>query len=65
MAEDASVPVALHLDHGKSYEYCLLAIRKGYSSVMIDASVKPLEENIRITKKIVGALQTVGNFGGG
>jgi fructose-bisphosphate aldolase class II len=53
MAEEASVPVALHLDHGKSYEYCLIAIRNGFSSVMIDASVYPLEENIAITKKIV------------
>ena len=60
MAEGASVPVALHLDHGQSYEYCLTAMRNGFSSVMIDASVKSLEENIAITKKVVGACRHLG-----
>ena len=60
MAESASVPVALHLDHGQSYEYCLTALRNGFSSVMIDASVKPLEENIVITKKVVDACKHLG-----
>ncbi|MDV6379182.1 fructose-bisphosphate aldolase [Sporosarcina sp. GW1-11] len=48
-----TVPVAIHLDHGSSYEKCKEAIEAGFTSVMIDASSKPLEENIEITKKVV------------
>ena len=47
------VPVALHLDHGSSFEVCKEAIDAGFTSVMIDASKNSLEENIRITKKVV------------
>ncbi|RLC37151.1 MAG: hypothetical protein DRH33_06055 [Candidatus Nealsonbacteria bacterium] len=60
MAQEASVPVALHLDHGQSYEYCLTALRHGFSSVMIDASVKSLKENNAITKKVVAACKHLG-----
>lgn len=45
--------VALHLDHGMSFEHCKKAIAAGFSSVMIDGSAKPFEENIQITKKVV------------
>lgn len=48
-----TVPVAIHLDHGSSFEKCKEAIDAGFSSVMIDASSKPLEENIEITKEVV------------
>ncbi len=48
-----TIPVALHLDHGSSYESCVKAIDNGFTSVMIDASKYPLEENIDITKKVV------------
>jgi fructose-bisphosphate aldolase class II len=48
-----TVPVAIHLDHGSSFEKCAEAIHAGFSSVMIDASSKPLEENIATTKKVV------------
>jgi len=48
-----SVPVALHLDHGSSLESCKAAIDAGFTSVMIDASKHPLEENIAITKEVV------------
>ena len=47
------IPVVLHLDHGSSFEACKEAIDNGFSSVMIDASRYPLEENIEITKKVV------------
>ncbi len=47
------VPVCLHLDHGMSYEHCVTAIENGFSSVMIDGSALPFEENIAITKKVV------------
>lgn len=48
-----TVPVALHLDHGPSVEACKSAIDAGFTSVMIDASHYPLEENIRIVKEVV------------
>lgn len=48
-----TVPVAIHLDHGSSFEKCKEAIEAGFTSVMIDASSKPLEENIETTKKVV------------
>lgn len=48
-----TVPVAIHLDHGSSFEKCKEAIEAGFTSVMIDASSKPLEENIAITKRVV------------
>lgn len=53
LAGRASVPVALHLDHGSSYELCEAALRAGYSSVMIDGSKESLEDNIALTKRVV------------
>ncbi len=51
-AEKVSVPVCLHLDHGESYEMAVKAIQVGYSSVMIDGSKLPLEENIALSKRV-------------
>ncbi|MFU0789404.1 class II fructose-bisphosphate aldolase [Virgibacillus proomii] len=48
-----TVPVAIHLDHGSSFAKCAEAIHAGFTSVMIDASHDPLEENIEVTKKVV------------
>lgn len=48
-----TVPVAIHLDHGSSFEKCQEAIDAGFTSVMIDASHHPFEENVEITKKVV------------
>lgn len=48
-----TIPIAIHLDHGASFEECKAAIDAGFSSVMIDASHHSLEENIEITKKVV------------
>ena len=50
---DVSVPVAIHLDHGSSIEICKAAIDAGFTSVMIDASHYPFEENVQITKEVV------------
>ena len=50
---ETGLPIALHLDHGDSFEICKSCIDGGFTSVMIDASSKPLEENIAITKKVV------------
>ena len=53
LAEDPSVPVVVHLDHGSSFELCRDCIDGGFTSVMIDASSKPFAENIEITRKVV------------
>ncbi len=47
-----TVPVAIHLDHGSSFEKCAQAIHAGFTSVMIDASHDPIEQNIETTKKV-------------
>ena len=54
LARDTSVPVALHLDHGNSYELAETCAREGYTSLMIDGSKLPFEENIMLTRKVVG-----------
>ncbi|MCH7522700.1 MAG: ketose-bisphosphate aldolase, partial [Chloroflexi bacterium] len=53
LAEEAPVPVALHMDHGKSIEVAREAVEAGYTSVMIDTSRLPLAENIAATREIV------------
>lgn len=50
---DMEIPVALHLDHGMSFEQCVAAVENGFSSVMIDGSALPFEENIALTKRVV------------
>ena len=52
-AETTDIPIAMHLDHGADFEICKASIDGGFTSVMIDASSKPWEENIAITKKVV------------
>ena len=47
------IPIALHLDHGPDFETCKSCVDGGFTSVMIDASSKPFEENIAITKQVV------------
>ena len=51
--ENPNIPIALHLDHGADFEICKSCVDGGFSSVMIDASKYPFEENIEITKKVV------------
>ncbi|MFD2044654.1 class II fructose-1,6-bisphosphate aldolase [Ornithinibacillus salinisoli] len=50
---EINVPVALHLDHGSSFENCKAAIEAGFTSVMIDASHHPFEDNVDVTKQVV------------
>ena len=50
---ETGLPIVLHLDHGDSFETCKSCIDGGFTSVMIDASSKPFEENIEITRKVV------------
>jgi fructose-bisphosphate aldolase class II len=59
-AEMISVPVALHLDHGTSFEQVMRCIRAGFSSVMIDGSKHALADNIKLTKQVVAAARPVG-----
>lgn len=59
-AAGTSVPVALHLDHGTSFEQVIKCIRKGFSSVMIDGSKLPLDENIALTRKVIEIAAAVG-----
>lgn len=51
--EETGLPIVLHLDHGDSFETCKSCIDDGFTSVMIDCSSKPFEENIAITKQVV------------
>ncbi len=58
--KDTHIPVALHLDHGSSYEVIMRCIREGFSSVMFDGSKYPFQENIEMTKEVVKAAHSVG-----
>jgi len=58
--ENSHIPAALHLDHGNSFDLVCKAVNSGYSSVMIDASQKSLEENIDITKKVIARAKAAG-----
>jgi fructose-bisphosphate aldolase class II len=55
-----TVPVALHLDHGSTYDVCLRALKAGFTSVMIDASHHPLEHNIDVTQRVTQAAHVLG-----
>ena len=51
--EETGLPICLHLDHGDSFETCKSCIDGGFTSVMIDGSHLPFEENIAVTKRVV------------
>ena len=53
LASRVKVPVGLHLDHSSDFDYIMKAIREGFTSVMFDGSMLPVEENIRLSKKVV------------
>jgi fructose-bisphosphate aldolase, class II len=59
-AEKSGLPIALHLDHGSTFEVAMQCIRAGFSSVMFDGSHHPYEENIKITKEVVKAAHAMG-----
>lgn len=52
-AENSSIPVVLHLDHGNDFDACVAAIDGGYTSVMIDGSSLPYDENVELTREVV------------
>jgi fructose-bisphosphate aldolase class II len=53
LIENPNIPIALHLDHGADFEICKSCIDGGFTSVMIDGSKYPFQENIELTKKVV------------
>jgi len=53
VAENQDIPIVMHLDHGDTFETCKQCVDDGFTSVMIDASHHPYEENVRITKQVV------------
>ncbi|TDC66244.1 ketose-bisphosphate aldolase [Micromonospora sp. KC207] len=59
-AHNASVPIAIHWDHGATYEQMLQAIQYGFTSVMIDGSLKPFDENLAISKKVTDSAHALG-----
>ena len=66
LARDAKVPAALHLDHGNSYELAEQCAREGYTSLMIDGSKLPYEENVALTRRVAamaGALPVEAELG--
>lgn len=73
LAEEANVPIMLHLDHGDSLERAVACLRAGYSSVMFDGEAYPLDENIRRTAQVASFAHAAGasleaaagSFGGG
>ena len=60
LAEDASVPVVAHLDHGYTFEDCKIALDSGFTSLMFDGSRKPLQQNIDETARIAEMAHAVG-----
>ena len=59
-ANAATVPVAIHLDHGNSYELAIRALKAGYTSIMIDGSQKPFEENVALTAAVAEKCRAAG-----
>jgi fructose-bisphosphate aldolase class II len=54
VAENPDIPICMHLDHGDTFDICKQCVDDGFTSVMIDASHLPFEENIKVTKQVVG-----------
>ncbi|MCO8269077.1 ketose-bisphosphate aldolase [Actinoplanes sp. TRM 88003] len=59
-AHTSTVPIAIHWDHGATYEQALQAAQFGFTSVMIDASMKPFDENLAITRKVTESAHVLG-----
>lgn len=59
-AEESTVPIAIHLDHGKSFQTAMRALREGFTSIMIDTSALPYDQNVEQTRKAVEAAGALG-----
>jgi fructose-bisphosphate aldolase class II len=62
VARKASIPVAVHLDHGQSLETCVKAIRLGFGSVMYDGTALSMQENMKITREVTQIAKSVGVY---
>lgn len=62
IAQDAPIPICLHLDHCTSVDFCKQCADAGYTNIMIDASKLPYEENIRQTKEVVDYCHNIGSI---
>jgi ketose-bisphosphate aldolase len=62
LAEDARIPVCLHLDHCDEVDYCKACATAGYTNIMIDASRHDFEENVRQTKEVVDFCHSLGDI---
>lgn len=60
LASKSPVPIAINLDHGKSYEDVMLGVRSGFTSIMVDRSSLPYEENVAQTKEVVKMCKPLG-----
>ena len=60
LAKDATCPVAVHLDHATQYDTAVKGIKDGFSSIMVDGSVLPFEENIKLTSAVVRTARVFG-----
>src|SRR5690606_28986863 len=58
--EQVTIPVSIHLDHGGTFDQAVLAIQRGFTSVMIDASHHPLDDNISVTCDVVRVARAAG-----
>ena len=59
-ADNAKVPVAMHIDHGLDMNFCMKAVRAGFTSIMCDRSEYPLDQNIALTKQFVDLVAPLG-----
>jgi tagatose 1,6-diphosphate aldolase GatY/KbaY len=62
IAENAPIPICLHLDHCREVDFCKLCADSGWTNIMIDASREPFAENIRLTKEVVDYVHSVGDI---
>lgn len=60
LAKKAKVPVCVHLDHGTDFDYCMTAMKLGFTSIMFDASAKSFEDNLKETKEMVKIAHSLG-----
>ena len=60
MARRSSQQICLNLDHGKTFEQCLLGVRSGFTNIMIDRSTLPFEENVKQVKEMVDICHALG-----
>ena len=59
-AEKVDTPIVLHLDHGQDFDFLQRAVELGFTSVMLDASMKDMDENIRLTREVVACAHAKG-----